>query len=70
MRRSSKKKEPTTIPFVTIRCVGGSRDGRTNVWAITCGCGHIFNPPTTMLATQLVKCPKCHYEQAINYNEL
>jgi hypothetical protein len=52
---------------------GLSRDGRTNRWYVTCKkCGKQFEPPTTMLATQLIVCPnsKCKEEEVINYNHL
>jgi hypothetical protein len=52
---------------------GLSTDGRTNRWYVTCKkCGKQFEPPTTMLATQLIVCPnsKCKEEEVINYNHL
>lgn len=53
------------------RCLGLSRDGRTNRWEITCPkCGKVFEPRTTMLATQSMECPKrsCGAEMVANYN--
>lgn len=50
---------------------GSSKDLRTNVWEVLCPkCGKITQPPTTMFATQRVKCNKCGYEETINYNEI
>lgn len=50
------------------RYVSLSRDGRTNVWEITCDCGRSFRPGTTMYNTQLVTCPKCKKEEVMDYN--
>lgn len=49
--------------------LGHSSDRRTNAWRLTLPCGHDATPPTTMLASQLVSCPKCTKEFWINYND-
>lgn len=50
---------------------GLSADGRTNRWTASClKCKKVFNPPTTMLSSQQISCPKCGEEEVIYYNEL
>jgi len=56
-----------------IRWCGNSRDGRTNLWEITCPrCDTKWQPPTTRLAEQWVSCPKkkCGYTAIVNYNKV
>lgn len=48
--------------------LGLSRDHRTNKWELYCPCGKHFSPPTTMLAMRLETCPKCGYEEVVDYN--
>lgn len=51
--------------------VGVSRDLRTNKWNITCiSCSKSWEPPTTMLAKDVITCPKCGMEEVVNYNNL
>lgn len=53
------------------KCVGSSRDGRTNKWRVTCpSCAKEFIPQTTRLATQWLDCPntKCKASMLANYN--
>jgi hypothetical protein len=54
-------------PF-TKRYLGPSSDGRTNKWELTCQCGKVFVPPTTMLARREEQCPKCGRVRVIDYN--
>ena len=50
---------------------GSSSDLRTNSWSMICSkCRKEHYPRTTMLATQLITCPKCGTQEIINYNEL
>lgn len=59
-----------TNKFKNINPVGLSRDLRTNRWKITCkSCNKTFEPATTMLAKQVVECPKCFNTETINYNK-
>lgn len=52
-----------------LRHVGPSIDRRTNVWEVTPDCGHKpFKPPTTMLAHQIVECPRCGKQWRADYN--
>ncbi len=53
-----------------ITCIGLSSDWRTNRWSITCNCGKVFEPPTTMYSCQNVECTKCGLQEMINYNEI
>ena len=54
-----------------VTCIGRSRDNRTNKWSAKCKkCGKWHEPPTTMLASQRITCPKCNEEEVINYNNL
>ena len=49
---------------------GTSSDERTNKWRVNCKkCNQWFEPSTTMLAVQTIKC-KCGIEETINYNKL
>lgn len=53
------------------RRIGSSHDARTNRWRVTCpACGHAFEPQTTRLATQHLRCPKpkCNAEMVADYN--
>lgn len=61
------KKEPNTP---SVRCIGGSHDCRTNRWSATCACAHNWEPPTTMMATQTDKCPRCSREYFFDYNAI
>lgn len=51
------------------RYIGHSRDYRTCRWEITCECGKIFFPETTMLRYQEIICPKCGKKETIDYNK-
>ena len=52
------------------KCVGWSSDKKANLWRVMCSCKKVFNPPTTMLSTQSVECPKCGKREVVNYNEV
>lgn len=53
---------------MNFRCLGLSRDGRTNAWELTLPCGHRTKPATTLLASQFVSCPRCEKGFWVNYN--
>lgn len=58
---------PHTIP----QRLGRSWDGRAGRWRITCPCcTKQFEPPTTMFATQELRCPstRCGAEILASYN--
>jgi hypothetical protein len=59
----------THLLIMKKRLLGLSRDYRTNRWEITCDCGKVFKPQTTMLRFQSVECPKCLKVETIDYNE-
>ena len=50
------------------RTIGLSRDQRTQRWQVSCVCGHLFEPITTMFATQRITCPSCSKELVCDYN--
>jgi hypothetical protein len=51
--------------------LGNSTDYRTNRWQVTCkSCDNSFEPSTTMMAIQTIRCNKCNEEELINYNKL
>ena len=50
--------------------LGMSTDGRTNRWKFFCDCGYSFQPNTTLYATQVLDCDKCHARWMVNYNTL
>ena len=53
----------------TKRYGGSSRDGRANLWTLTCpDCGTRHVPDTHMTARWVESCPKCGYEQTVDYN--
>lgn len=55
----------TTEPVAVRRSV----DDRTNVWDVTCPvCLSRFTPSTTMLATQMMICPRCLSTLEADYN--
>lgn len=59
-----------TILF-SIKYGGISHDGRTNTWNVLCkSCSKWFSPPTTIMATQTIECPKCQQQETINYNNV
>ena len=56
--------------YFTLKCIGLSRDGHTNVWLATCrDCGKEHQPPTTMFATQKLTCPRCGNSAEVDYNK-
>jgi len=51
--------------------IGNSRDGRANRWRVTCPkCQHEWIPTETMMARQVLTCPKrrCWSEMVADYN--
>ena len=68
-RNYRKKEDAIASSTATLICIGGSSDGRTNRWRVTCSCGNSFIPATTMYARDVVGCPKCRRRWAVNYNE-
>lgn len=51
--------------------IGLSNDLRTNKWSVTSKCcNKTYEPPTTILPSQLLVCPKCGIKELINYNNL
>jgi hypothetical protein len=52
----------------TIVYIDHSSDYRTNRWRVTCGCGKSFVPPTTMMAKEILVCPKCNVSYLVDYN--
>lgn len=38
---------------------GISKDGRANIWNVTCSCGKVFQPRDTILRWQTFDCPRC-----------
>jgi len=61
-----QKKQPIEP---SIRYAGPSTDLRTNKWSVTCSCGKIFIPVTTMRSTQNFSCPKCDTHYFVDYNK-
>jgi predicted SprT family Zn-dependent metalloprotease len=53
---------------LTIHRLGLSSDRRTNRWAITCQCGKVNEPTTTIRASQRFCCEKCGTEIYADYN--
>jgi len=54
---------------MNVECVGLSKDGRANVWRVTCRCGKTFEPTDTMLRWQTFDCPKCGKTYSADWNE-
>lgn len=59
------------MSFSSLRVIGLSSDGRTNVWRFTPSCGHPpFSPPTSMFSRQILTCQHCLKEYNVDYNSL
>lgn len=68
-KRKMNANEPSK-KVVQARTRGLSSDQRTNRWEIVCPhCDEIFEPPTTMFASQSFSCHRCLGESWINYND-
>ena len=52
-----------------LRFLGPTSDQRSNLWEVTCVCGIIFTPASTMYALQTVQCPRCNVEMRCRYND-
>ena len=59
---------PEKNAVATIRYIGPSHDYRTNRWEIICKCRKVFEPLTTMYASQQITCPKCNTLYFVDYN--